>query len=210
MPGLDLLLPFFAATAVFACVPGPGMFFAATQTIVRGSRAGWLAALGFHLGGVFHIAAAAFGLALVLKTVPLLFTVVKLAGAAYLVWLGIRYVIGLGGGARQAVSTGPVSGRKALRDSLVVEILNPKTALFYLAFLPQFTDPAASLPVWAQVLILGAAVNVMFSATDAICIVLSDRVASSLSGSRRVERLAQRIGGGVLIAFGVNLAVSPQ
>ena len=209
MPSLDALLPFFVASAIFACVPGPGMFYAAAQTVAQGSRAGWLSAFGFHLGGYVHILAAAFGLAIVLKTVPALYAAVKLAGAAYLIWLGVRYI---GGIDRHAVTpTGPVSGgRKAFRNSILVEILNPKTALFYLAFLPQFTDGSASLPVWAQVVILGAIVNVVFSMTDAVCIVLSDKVTRKLAGSRRLERLAQRIGGGVLIIFGINLAVSRQ
>jgi threonine/homoserine/homoserine lactone efflux protein len=99
---------------------------------------------------------------------------------------------------------------KALRDSIVVEVLNPKTALFYLAFLPQFTDISASLPVWAQILVLGAIVNVMFSITDALCIELSDAMTKRLVASHGAGRFAQRIGGSILIALGVNLAMSRQ
>ena len=209
MPSFDALLPFFVASAIFACVPGPGMFYAAAQTVAQGSRAGWLSAFGFHLGGYVHILAAAFGLAIVLKTVPVLYVAVKLAGAAYLIWLGIRYMRGFK--SRPVTPDARAStGRKAFRDSVLVEVLNPKTALFYLAFLPQFTDGSASLPVWAQIVVLGAIVNTVFSMTDAVCIVLSDTVTRSITASRRVERLAQCLGGGVMIAFGINLAVSRQ
>ena len=147
MPSLDLLMPFFIATSIFACVPGPGMFYAAAQTIARGHRAGWLSAAGLHIGGYAHILAAALGLAVLLEAVPVLYTIVKFAGAAYLIWLGIRL---FRSPKPMAVSVGQaksVMHRRAIRDSIAVEVLNPKTALFYLAFLPQFTDLTAPLPV---------------------------------------------------------------
>ena len=98
-------------------------------------------------------------MAILLKTVPALYVIVKLLGAIYLVWLGISYFIGLSKTNPTASAAGRKSNRKALRDSIIVEVLNPKTALFYLAFLPQFTDISASLPVWGQVLVLGTIVN---------------------------------------------------
>jgi threonine/homoserine/homoserine lactone efflux protein len=88
--------------------------------------------------------------------------------------------------------------------------LNPKTALFYLTFLPQFTDISTSFPIWAQVLILGTVVNFTFSITDVICIELSEAMTKRLVVSHRAGRLAQRVGGSILIALGVNLATSPQ
>jgi threonine/homoserine/homoserine lactone efflux protein len=210
MPSFELLVPFFVASAIFACVPGPGMFYAAAQTFAQGHRAGWLSAVGFHLGGFVHILAAAFGLAILLKTVPVFYIVVKFAGATYLIWLGVKYVRGLERPARSDVAALPKPSRKALRDSIVVEVLNPKTALFYLAFLPQFTDNDASLPIWTQILVLGAIVNTMFSITDAACIVVCEAASKRLAASQRIGRLAQRIGGSVLIALGINLAVSRQ
>lgn len=210
MPSYDLLLPFFVATSVFAFVPGPGMFYAAAQTIARGRRAGWLSALGLHLGGYAHIAAAAFGLTLLLEAVPALYTVVKLAGAAYLIWLGIGLLTSRRPTDSRTVEARARSRRAALRQSIVVEVLNPKTALFYLAFLPQFTDVSAPMPVWGQVLVLGAVVNVMFSATDALCILLSHKLTTLFAASRSASRLARRIGGGTLVALGVGLAASRQ
>lgn len=210
MPPFELLLPFFVASAVFACVPGPGMFYAAAQTMAHGRRAGWLSAVGFHLGGFVHIMAAALGVAILLETVPALYVIVKLLGAMYLVWLGVGYFTGSSKSNAAGFAARHKSDCRALLDSIIVEVLNPKTALFYLAFLPQFTDMSASLPVWAQVLVLGAIVNLMFSVTDAVCIELSQAMTKRLVVSHCAGRLAQRVGGSLLIALGVNLATSPQ
>ncbi|MDP6705216.1 MAG: LysE family translocator [Rhodospirillales bacterium] len=210
MPSLELLIPFFLATAIFACVPGPGMFYAAAQTIARGRRAGWLSAIGFHIGGYLHISAAAFGLAVLLETVPVLYAVVKVAGAAYLIWLGFKLFASPRTLAMSVVATEAKPQRRAVRDSIIVEVLNPKTAIFYLSFLPQFTDASASLPIWGQILVLGTIVNFMFSATDAACVLLSEKMTRGLVASQWVNRLARRIGGGILVALGVNLATSQQ
>lgn len=210
MPPIELLIPFFVATAIFACVPGPGLLYAAARTMAYGRRAGWQAAVGLHIGGYAHVLAAAFGLAALLDAVPILYAVVKIAGAGYLIWLGYRMFIAkdmLTGADLTVDRTAP---RKALPQSILVELLNPKTALFFLAFLPQFTDLDAAFPVWLQMLILGTIVNVMFSATDSACVLLSDRAKRLLASSDTVNRLAHRIGGGILIALGVNLAASRQ
>lgn len=208
MPSTDLLIPFFLASAVFACVPGPGMFYAAAQTLAWSRQAGWWSALGFHVAGLGHVAAAALGVSTLLAVVPTLFTVIKLVGAAYLIGLGIKYL-------RRPPSLvsalpkppGP-SARKALRDSVIVEAMNPKSALFYLAFLPQFTDSSAQLPIWAQIVILGLIVNAMFSVTDAILIEMSHAVATKVRSSERFVLALQRLGGGVLIVLGVNLSLA--
>ncbi|MEO3413187.1 LysE family translocator [Roseovarius sp. CAU 1744] len=207
MPAPDLMIAFFAATMVFAYMPGPALLYTAAQTIARGRRAGWFAALGIHVGGYVHVVAAALGLALLFTAVPVLYLTLKLVGAAYLIWLGVRMAIA----ARQ---TAPVSdtvkpGRNpAFWQSVTVEALNPKTAIFYLAFLPQFTDPAASLPIWAQLFVLGVIVNVLFSSADILCVLLADRVAGLVRSSQAGGRLLQRAGGGILVALGVNLALN--
>lgn len=210
MPSVELLIPFFVATAIFACVPGPGMLYAATQTVARGQRAGWLSAAGFHIAGYAHILAAAFGLAVLLEAVPVLYAIVKFAGAGYLIWLGVRLFRAPGRTAETTVRPAITTHRRAIRDSIAVEVLNPKTALFYLAFLPQFTDPAAALPIWGQILVLGAIVNGMFSVTDAACVVLSARMTRLFIASQAANRLARRIGGGILVALGLNVAASRQ
>lgn len=214
MPSIELLAAFFIATAVFAYMPGPAMLYTAAQTIARGRRAGRLAVLGIHVGGYAHVLAAALGLAVLFEAVPLLYTAVKLVGAAYLVWLGIRMILARDTTAKASLETlasatvPRKAPRRAFWESVAVEVLNPKTALFYLAFLPQFTDPAATLPIWAQLFILGTAVNVMFSSADIVCVVLADRVTATLRRSAAAARWVRQAGGGILVGLGVNLGFS--
>lgn len=209
VPPADLLVPFFVASAIFACVPGPGMLYAAAQTMASGRRSGWYAAVGFHLAGLGHIVAAACGVSILLQMIPTLFIAMKIVGAGYLIWLGIRYLMRRTP-LRAHNSVADPQATKALKDSIVVEALNPKTALFYLAFLPQFTDASASLPLWAQIAVLGIVVNAMFSVTDAVLIEMSHAATRRLQASERVARAARRIGGGILIGLGVNLAFARQ
>ncbi len=208
MPSLELLIPFFLTSAIFACVPGPGMLYAAAQTLSLGRRAGWWSALGFHIAGLGHIAAAAFGVSALLAVVPALFTAMKLAGAAYLIWMGLRYLTGGRAALPAAAGRGRVSARKALRDSVIAETLNPKSALFYLAFLPQFTEASAAFPVWLQIVVLGLVVNLLFSLTDAVLIELSHALASRLGASERILLVLRRVGGGLLILLGARLALT--
>jgi threonine/homoserine/homoserine lactone efflux protein len=205
MPSLDLLLAFAAATAVFAYMPGPAMLYTAAQTIARGRRAGLMAALGVHLGGYVHVLGAAFGLSVIFKLVPEAYMAVKIAGAVYLVWLGIGIIRRrLDGGTLQEPPA--KSARRAFFESISVEVLNPKTAIFFLAFLPQFVDPAASLAVWLQFLILGIVVNLAFSSADLVCIVLASSMVRRLKASGWGERLARWTGGTLLIGLGLRLA----
>jgi threonine/homoserine/homoserine lactone efflux protein len=209
MPGLDLLIPFAIATALFAYFPGPALLYTAAQTIARGRRAGFMAALGIHLGCYLHVIAAALGLSAVLHYVPTLYLALKLAGAAYLIWLGIgiwRQQVATGG----ALAPPAKTTRRALLESMLVEILNPKVALFFLAFLPQFVDPNAGLPVALQFLILGVIVNLSFSSADVVTVLLADKVVSYARRSGSGMRIAQRLGGGLLVALGLRLALSRQ
>jgi threonine/homoserine/homoserine lactone efflux protein len=209
MPSLDLLIAFVVATAVFAYMPGPAMLYAAAQTVARGRRAGWLAALGIHIGGYAHVIAASLGLAVLFTVVPVLYVVLKFAGAAYLIWLGFKLFFSKDAepGSLKIDAKLP---RKAFWESITVEVLNPKTAIFYVAFLPQFTDPSATLPVWLQLFILGTVVNVVFSSADVLCVLLADKVTSFLKSSKSAGRLFQRVGGSILIGLGLNIALSRQ
>ncbi|WLR91227.1 LysE family translocator [Shinella zoogloeoides] len=207
MPPFEMMLAFFVTTAVFAYMPGPAMLYAAAQTIARGRRSGLMASLGIHLGGYAHVLAAAAGLTALFHAVPALYLAVKLLGALYLIWLGIAMfrakaeapALASGEQARK-------SGRRAFVESVSVEVLNPKTAIFFLAFLPQFVDPSAALPVWAQLLVLGTVVNLMFTSADIVCVLLAGAIATRLKGSARVQKTMQRVGGTILVGLGLNLA----
>ncbi len=206
MPGLDLLIPFAIATAVFAYFPGPALLYTAAQTLAGGRRAGFMAALGIHLGCYVHVLAAALGLSAILQYVPSLYLALKFAGAAYLIWLGVSML-------RQKAEGDPSlpppqkTTRRALIESMIVEILNPKVALFFIAFLPQFVDPQAGLPISLQFLILGIIVNLAFSSADIVTIFLTDSVVRSVKSSGFGAKLARAAGGLVLVGLGLRLAL---
>jgi threonine/homoserine/homoserine lactone efflux protein len=207
MPSLDHLLPFVAATLVFAYIPGPAILYTAAQTLARGRAGGLMAALGIHLGGYFHVTAAALGLAAVLHYVPALYLAMKLGGAVYLVWLGIGIIRGGLDASALPHVTAKRPGR-AFLESVVVEICNPKAAVFFLAFLPQFVDHAAGLPVWAQFLVLGTIVNLTFSSADLLTILLTSAVLRGVRSTGLAQRVARIIGGSLLIGLGARLAIA--
>jgi threonine/homoserine/homoserine lactone efflux protein len=207
MSSADHLIAFAIATFLFAIFPGPALLYTAAQTLARGRAAGFMAALGIHLGGYVHVLAAAAGLSAIFRHVPELYLTVKMAGALYLVWLGIGLLrTPLDPDALPQVRAR--SARRALIESIVVELLNPKVALFYIAFLPQFVDPAAALPLWLQFLTLGIIVNAAFSAADVATVFLTSSVLGGLRRRGVVQRLAWLAGGSVLIGLGARLALS--
>ncbi|MCF6097859.1 MULTISPECIES: LysE family translocator [Mesorhizobium] len=207
MPSTELLIAFFATTAIFAYIPGPAMLYAAAQTMARGRWSGLTAALGIHLGGYVHVVAAAAGLSVLFHAVPTLYMAVKLAGALYLIWLGVSLFRARA--QDDAVISGiePKSARRAFFESITVEVLNPKTAIFFMAFLPQFIDASATFPVWLQFLVLGTIVNLMFSSADVMCVVLAGALITRLRRSSHAQRLMRRAGGAVLVGLGVHVAL---
>jgi threonine/homoserine/homoserine lactone efflux protein len=206
VPSLEILATFFVTAAIFAFIPGPAMIYAAAQTMAGGRWSGLMASLGLHLGGYVHVIAAALGLSVIFHAVPLLYVAMKFLGAAYLVWLGISLFRARASGNDTGMIV-PKSGQRAFLESVTVEVLNPKTAIFYLAFLPQFIDIGAGLPIWGQFLVLGGIVNLMFSAADIVAVVLAGAVMSKFRQSNRAQRMIQRAGGSILIALGAHLAL---
>nr|WMC98816.1 LysE family translocator [Aminobacter aminovorans] len=205
MSSLELLLPFALATLAFACMPGPAILYMTAQTVALGRRAGLMAAFGVHIGCYVHIFAAAIGLTSLIEQAPMLFEAIKLAGAAYLVWLGLQMFTGWGKSHGDVASpASPNLASQSLRDSIIVEILNPKTALFFLTFLPQFVDPAAALPVWLQFLLLGMFVNLVFSVADIAAVGIASvtlaRVASGEAGW-----IVPKACGTILVGLGLAL-----
>ncbi|UXN64822.1 LysE family translocator [Phyllobacterium sp. A18/5-2] len=206
MPSTELFIAFLATTAIFAYIPGPAMLYAAAQTIARGRGAGLMASLGIHLGCYVHVIAAAAGLSVLFHAVPMLYMAVKFAGAAYLIWLGISLFRAKAQGEVALPGIEVKSGRRAFFESISVEVLNPKTAIFFMAFLPQFIDASAAFPVWVQFVILGTIVNLMFSSADIVCVILAGAVISRLRRSSHAQRLMQRAGGAMLVGLGAHLA----
>jgi len=209
MPPLDLILAFLAATAVFAYMPGPALLYASAQTLARGRRAGLMAALGIHLGGYVHVGGAALGLSAIFRHVPEAYLAVKLAGAAYLIWLGVG-ILRQRGDPGVAPLISAKSARRAFFESVSVEVLNPKAAIFFIAFLPQFVDPAASLAVWAQFLVLGTIVNLAFSSADLICVFLASSIVARVRRLGLAGRFMRVLGGSLLIGLGARLAFARE
>lgn len=207
MPSTELLVAFVATTAIFAFIPGPAMLYAAAQTLARGRWPGLMAAFGIHLGGYVHVIAAAAGLSILFHAVPMLYMAVKFAGAAYLIWLGISLFRAKAHGDAVIPGIEPKSARRAFFESITVEVLNPKTAIFFMAFLPQFIDASAGFPVWVQFVLLGTIVNLMFSAADVVSVVLAGALLTKLRRSSHAQRLMQRAGGTMLVGLGVHLAL---
>jgi threonine/homoserine/homoserine lactone efflux protein len=207
MPSSELFVAFLVTTAVFAFIPGPAMLYAAARTLAGGRWSGLMATLGIHIGCYAHIIAAATGLSILFHAVPVLYMAVKLAGAAYLIWIGVSMFRVRANMEGDAPVLAPKSGRRAFIESVMVEVLNPKTAIFFMAFLPQFIDATAGAPVWLQFAVLGMIVNFMFSFADIVGVVLASAVTARLKRSSRVQRLTQRAGGAILVGLGAHLAL---
>ncbi|WP_440657557.1 LysE family translocator [Ensifer adhaerens] len=203
MPSLEHWISFALATAIFAFMPGPAILYMTAQTLAHGRKAGLLAALGIHIGCYVHIAAATLGLAALLHHAPLLYGAIKLAGAVYLVWLGATMLLGVGKHAAHAEAAKP----GVLRDSIVVEVLNPKTALFFVTFLPQFVDPAVAMPMSLQFLMFGLLVNLALSVADIAAVFLASFTLGRLVGG--AGNLVPRACGSILIGLGLMLASQP-
>ena len=197
-------LMFLAASTALILVPGPAQALVFASTISGGKRAGVLTAVGLNIGTLFHATAAALGLSAVLATSAVAFSVVKYAGAAYLIYLGVRAIRS---GPRFPVgSRAPAaSNRSVLVQAVATGILNPKVALFFLAFLPQFVDPARG-PILAQFLALGASMAVLDVLYEIALVHLVSGARHRFLGNERLVALHGRISGGVLIALGVRLA----
>src|ERR687890_427496 len=146
MPDLTQLALFFAAAFVLAITPGPGIFYVAARMLAGGRAEGIASSFGRGLGGMVHVLAGSLGVSAVVLASAELFTALKLIGAAYLIWLGLRTVQSARRDASIALHAGttapPIGPRRAFREGVLVEALNPKTAAFFLAFVPQFVDPA--------------------------------------------------------------------
>ena len=208
MPSTDILIAFFVTTAVFAFIPGPAMLYVAARTLAADRRAGLMATLGIHVGCYVHVVAAAAGLSVLFHVVPTLYLAVKLVGAAYLIYLGVRMFR-----AARTVGIAPIplhtqkTVGRAFVESMLVEVLNPKTAIFFLAFLPQFIDAAANFPVWLQFLILGTLVNAMFTIADVACVLAAGAITARLSRVSSLQRNLQRAGGAILVGLGLHVAL---
>ncbi|WP_188191341.1 LysE family translocator [Nonomuraea sp. SYSU D8015] len=195
MPDISTLALFSVLTLGLLVVPGPAVLYIVTRSVAQGRSAGLISVLGVHAGSIVHVAAAALGISALLAASATAFTVVKYVGVAYLVWLGVSKLVRRGE-AEEAVELRVQSKQRLFWEGFVVNVLNPKTAIFFLAFLPQFTDPAAG-PVGPQILLLGVLWIVLGMASDGTYAMLSSALAGRVRGSARVRRRLD-VGSGVV------------
>jgi threonine/homoserine/homoserine lactone efflux protein len=197
---------FALAALALAVVPGPAVLYIVAQSIDGGRRAGVLSAFGVATGGLVHVLAAVVGLSALLAASAEAFTVVKLVGAAYLVWLGVRTLLSQDdriGGRRPE----PTLAR-TYRQGVIVNVLNPKTALFFVAFLPQFVDPDGS--VRAQLAVLGAIFVVIALSSDLVWALVAGTASEVLRHSRAFLRAQRYVSGTVFIGLGALAAVTKR
>jgi threonine/homoserine/homoserine lactone efflux protein len=198
------LLLFMTATLALNLTPGPDMLYVIARSAAEGRRAGVVSALGIAAGTLVHTAAVALGLASLLAAVPVAFNVVKLAGAAYLILLGIRALRSSGEIAAPVVERARL--RRIFAQGAVTNILNPKVALFFLAFLPQFVD-ARSGPVALRIVILGVLFNISGTIVNVLVAVISSSASRWSQARLRAPRVMRWLTGGVFIGLGLRLAL---
>jgi threonine/homoserine/homoserine lactone efflux protein len=196
---------FLAAASLIAAVPGPGIFYVAARTLSEGRASGFASTAGTALGGLVHVVAGSLGISAIILASAELFTAVKFVGALYLVWLGIRT---FRSASRSLSFDGePVGDKRVFRDGVLVEALNPKTAAFFLAFIPQFLDTVGS-NLTLQFVVLGTISVTLNTLVDVIVVLMASATRTQLIGRPHLmQRLTQ--GSGVFIAgLGLSLALA--
>ena len=204
MPDLTHLPLFILASAVLLLTPGPAVLYIIARSVDQGRRAGLVSVCAIEVGNFMHVIAATLGLSALLLSSALAFTIVKYLGAAYLVYLGLRILF-----TREAVqATGtsqPQTLHRVFSQGVVVATLNPKTALFFVAFLPQFVDPSQGAIAW-QMLVLGCIFVALAVISDSLYALLAGSVGQWLRGSRSAIRAERYVVGSVYIGLGLAAA----
>lgn len=210
MPDITQLAMYIAAALVLAVTPGPGIFYVAARTLAGGRAEGIASSFGTGLGGMVHVVAGSLGVSAVVLASAELFTALKLIGAVYLVWIGIRTIQSARRDTTAALAEGPASPplgpRRAFREGVLVEALNPKTAAFFLAFVPQFLDPAAGR-VALQFVVLGFISVALNTLADLVVAVVAGGIRSGAAARPALIRRLREASGGAMIALGVGLAL---
>jgi threonine/homoserine/homoserine lactone efflux protein len=199
-------LLFLTAAILLAIAPGPGMLYVLARTLAGGRREGFLSSLGTFLGGMVHVVATAAGLSLVLAKSALAFSAVKYAGAAYLCFLGIRMIIEARRDPALAMET-ILPRRSPFLQGITTEVLNPKTALFFLSFIPQFVDHRAG-HVFLQFLLLGTISVTLNTCADLIVTFLAGPLGERIRSSARFRRRQRTVTGAIMLGLGTYLATS--
>ena len=199
---------FLSAALLLAIAPGPGMLYVLARTLGGGRREGLLSALGTFLGGMVHVFAAAAGVSIILAKSALAFAAVKYLGAGYLFFLGIRMIIDARNDVEnspEAATADPSKNKNPFWQGVATEILNPKTALFFLSFIPQFVNRASG-HVFLQFAVLGTLSVALNTTVDVVVTLLAGPLGQRIRGSARFRRRQRTVTGAVMIGLGSYLA----
>jgi threonine/homoserine/homoserine lactone efflux protein len=202
MPSTHALAVFVPAALVLLAIPGPAVLYVVATSVEGGRRNGLVSVAGIHLGSLVHVAAAVAGLSALIVSSAIAFSTVKYVGAAYLILVGIRKWLERDEPAAPVLRAAR-SGRRIFTQGVVVNVLNPKTALFFLAFLPQFVDRDRT--VWTQVAVLGLLWVLLGLASDGTWALAGGTVGGFLRRRRRAVRYAS---GGIFVGLGATAAAS--
>jgi threonine/homoserine/homoserine lactone efflux protein len=200
------LAVFVVAALALLLVPGPAVLYVVARSIHQGPRAGLASVLGIHVGTLVHIMAATVGLSALVVSSAVAFTAVKIAGAVYLVGLGLWTLFSRRAEVEVALG-GEQNLRRAFAQGIVVNVLNPKTALFFLAFLPQFVDADATHPA-LQIAFLGLLFAVLGLLTDSLWALVAGTAGALLRRSHRFVRAQRYVTGGIYVGLGLATALS--
>ncbi|WP_071872228.1 LysE family translocator [Atopomonas hussainii] len=210
MDDLTYWLVFFSAALALNLAPGPDLLFILSRTLAHGTRVGLASAAGVCSGAVVHVLAAALGLSALLASSALAFSVVKYLGAAYLVYLGVQTLRSAGSSfTPKAAQDAPRSAWRAYREGVLVDILNPKVAIFFMAFLPQFVRPEYGQPT-LQLIGLGLLVIVVAMLVEGSFVLLAGRATRFFREQAKAALWLDRLLGGVLLALAGRLALSER
>jgi threonine/homoserine/homoserine lactone efflux protein len=204
MPDLTQFFLYLAAALLLAVTPGPGIFYVAARSLAGGRVEGIASSFGTALGGLVHVLAGALGVSALVLASAELFTALKWLGAAYLVWLGVRTIIAARHDAAQ-----DLGARRAFREGVVVEALNPKTAAFFLAFIPQFLNPSAGA-VALPFILLGVISVTLNTLADIVVAIGASRIREGAASRPAFIRRLREISGASMIALGAGLALAKR
>jgi threonine/homoserine/homoserine lactone efflux protein len=208
VPDATHLTAFFVAALTIALIPGPGLLYVLARSLGGGREEGLRSSVGTGVGGLTHVVAAAAGLSAIIATSATAFSVVKYVGAAYLIWLGGKALFSRdGAGPPTTGASRAPRASNAFRQGILTEALNPKTALFFLTFLPQFCQPEHG-PLALQVLVLGATSVVLNTLVDFAVALGAGRISERLHRRPVLWRRQQTAAGGILVGLGVYAALA--
>jgi threonine/homoserine/homoserine lactone efflux protein len=198
-----LFVLFLGAATILAITPGPGIFYVLTRTLAGGRREGVMSALGTLVGGLVHVMAAGAGLSTILAASATAYATIKYAGAAYLIWIGIGMIR-----SRDVKLPTEANPRgDAFRQGIWTEVLNPKTALFFLSFIPQFVNVSLGHVV-LQFLLLGGVSVILNTSADLVVIVFAGKLAKKMESSTRFRSNQRVASGAAMIGLGAYVALS--